>query len=422
MNWFTSLFSSTSSRRKDNDGYFPASLSKILSISPDFNNTAEDIEKINTVLTSPAMLKVVSLQCDLFSLGKIYVYKGEEEIPDDPILDMFDTPNPMQSSSQWLWDMMFWTMIGSAYCYVDNDLPAAGNKLYFIDPSKMEFPREMEAMKDKLILSKKTIDDINKMVIKYRFDDGTYKYIPYGRITTIHDLSNGTGNWFKSNSRIDALYKIISNSEEAINAKNINTRFSGKYIVSGTQDPSDVTKTPMGEDEKRDIETKMNGKKQIYGMKSIIEIKRFVDDLSKLELGKAYLEDYFLIGSMYGIPRDVLEAYNSATYENQEKATAKHISYTLQPKGDDFMNSLSNRFGYTQAGKEIKISWDHLPFMQVMEAERSKMQKTKVDTFCLLLDQGVELDEVNAYLDLNFKTGKANAKPTTITAANQGAA
>ena len=419
MNWFTSLFSSISPRKKDQDGYFPAFLSKILSISPQFNDNASDLEKLNTVLTSPAMLKVISLQCDLFSLGKIYVYNGDVELQDDPVLNLFDNPNPVQSRSQWLWDMMFWTMLGTAYCYADSDLPMEGNKLYFLDPSKMEFPKEMDLMKDKLILSKKTVSDIGKMLIKYKFDDGTYKMIPYERITPVHYLSNGTGNWFKSNSRLDALYKIISNSDAALDAKNINVRFSGKYIVAGTQDPNDITKTPMGEDEKRDIETKINGKKQVYGMKSIIEIKRFVDNMAALELGKAYLEDYFLIGSMYGIPRDVLESYNSSTYENQEKATAKHISYTLQPKGDDFMDSLSRRFGFTEQGKELEISWDHLPFMQVMESERAKSQKTKIDTFCLLLDQGVDLDEVNEYLDLNFKTGKANAKPTTsITTGN----
>lgn len=400
----------------DDDGLFPTTT--IYNTSPKFNDYSGDVLKLNAIFSSPALLKVFCLQCDLFSLGKPYVYdKDRKLIPDDPFIGLINNPNPMQSQSQFLWDFMFWNMIGTAYCYVDSDIITNPyNKLYFLQNNKIEWPANFYKDKDKLVFSKSALNNINSTPITYRYEDGTMIQFPLSKVTIITDLTNGTGNWYKGNSRIDALYKIVSNSEAALDATNINTRYSSKFMVSGQQDPKDVTKLPMGEDEKRDIESKINGRKSVYAVKSMIEIKRFVEDMRRLELDKSYLSSYFLIGSMYGIPRDVLEAYNSSTYENQEKARASHVSYTLQPKGNDLFQALGQRFGYNQEGKTIEIDWSHLPFMQVFEKDKAVTNQILIQTFSNLLNQGVSLDEANAFLKTNFKTGeRINKTKATVT-------
>jgi hypothetical protein len=160
----------------------------------------------------------------------------------------------------------------------------------------------------------------------------------------------------------------------------------------------------MSEEEKLSIEQKVNGSKQVHAVKSMIEIKRFVENMRNLELGKSYLEKFFLIGSMFNIPKDVLEANaNGATYENQEKSTAKHISYTLQPKGNDFFESLAKRFGYDKQGKTITIDWSHLPFMQVFEKDRTITQQNKINTLTSMLKLGIDLKEINDFLGTDFK-------------------
>jgi hypothetical protein len=385
-----------------------------------FGDYSSDIKKFETVFQNPAVLKVFALQCDLFSLGKIYAYKDDVEVKDNPGVERLSNPNPMQSRSQFLWDYMFWNMLGTANCYVDSDIPTnADNKLYFLDLRKIEYPPDMVALMDKIILSKQAAESLMKRTITYRYADGSSIQIPLNRITTITDLTNGTGNWIKGKSRIDALYKVIANSDETLNSSNINIRMAGKYMVAGKQDPGDVTKLPMGEAEKDDIEKKMNGRKQVHAVKSMIDIKRFVEDMRALELGKQYLDAYFIIGNMYGIPRDVLEAYTSSTYENQEKARASHVSYTLQPKGNDLLEALSKRWGYDKEGISLVIDWEHLPFMQVFASERAKTNNQQVQSLTGLLKLGVSLDECNQFLDTNFKTGKY--EQPTPKAANSGA-
>jgi len=82
----------------------------------------------------------------------------------------------------------------------------------------------------------------------------------------------------------------------------------------------------------------------------------------------------------------------------------RHVAYTLQPKADELTSALANRWGYKN--KEIVISWDHLPFMQVFEKDKAETESKKIETFANLLNIGVSLEEANKYLDLEFTTGE----------------
>lgn len=378
----------------------------VINASTQFNTYYRDKEKLAVVLSNPAMLKVMALQCDLFSMGEIGVDKSGTPIEDDPFYNLVHSPSPLPgaSKSQFLWDFMFWNMLGSSYCYVDSRLvDRLGNKLYFLDPAKIEWPTELDLRKDKLIFSTAEEQALKKIEITYRYDDGTTFRFPFDRLVINFDLTNGVGNFYKGASRIDALYKIISNSEHVLDSDNINIRYSGKFLVGSPTEAGTTVKKGLSDNEKKDIEEKVDTmQKRVWALRSMVEIRRFVENMAQLQLGEKYLQTYFLIGNMYNIPRDVLEAYNSATYENQEKARAAHVNYTLDPKGNQFMNSFERHFGYRAQGKNISITWKHLPFMQVFEKERAETKKVKTETLKSLLAMGVPIKEANEFLELDF--------------------
>lgn len=379
-----------------------------------YNDYSDDVKKLEAIFSNPALLKVFALQCDLFSLGKVYVYKEGKEIDNDPFLEMIKKPNPFQKESQFLWDMMFWNMVGNTYAYCDSKIVSSDNLLYILENNKMDFPTEMRTYQDKIVLSKGTQKKINDFQIDYKYCDGSASKFQWGKIIHTPDLTNGTGNWFRGASRIDALFKIVSNSEAAMDALNVNIRYSGKFMVAGQADPNNVTQLPMGETEKQDIEQKMNGRKTVHAVKSMIDIKRFVDDLASLKLDEIQLAQYFLIGSMYGIPKDVLEAFNSGTYENQEKARGAFVSYCLAPKGKLFFEGFASFFGYDEQGKEIVIDWEHLPFMQVFAKERAETEKIKSETLLNYMRAGVNKEEINEVMDTKFT--ELNYEPIQRTA------
>lgn len=394
---------------------------EIIHASTNFNNFARDREKLAIVLSNPAVLKVFSLQCDLFSMGKVCVKQDEEEIEEDPFTNLINAPNPFsKTENQFLWDFMFWNMMGTCYAYVDSAVvDKKGNKIYFLDPAHIEWPMELERKKDKMIFSDAEVTAIRKTEITYRYADGTVFQFPFDRLVISHDLTNGIGNFFKGPSRLDALYKIISNSEHVLDSSNINIRYTSKFMVGSDQQVGTNTKMGLTDDEKNDIINKIDGsEKNVYPVRAKINIQRFVEDLSKLQLSQEYLHQYFLIGNMFNIPRDVLEAYNSATYENQEKARAAHVNYTLEPKGNQFMDAFEVHFGYRTEGKNIVISWDHLPFMQVFAKEKAETQKVQVEILNSLLTARVPIKQINEYLGTEFEIEET--EPTPAAEAGQG--
>lgn len=353
---------------------------------------------IDSVLEHPAALKVFALQCDLFSLGEVFVKdKDGKLIDDDPFLSFINNPNPYEEKSDFLWNYMFNNMLGNAYTYVDSKIISDKNKAYILDSWKVVIPDELKKHSDKLILSSSTEKSLNNKSIRYFFDDGTSKSLEWGKIIHIPDLR--VGGRFKGASRIDALKKIIANSEASLDAENININYSGKFLVASD---NTIEKPPLSTDEKKDIEKKMLGGKAVHAVSKMLEIRRFVEDMASLQLDKKYLNTYYLIGKMYGIPRDVLEAYDSSTFENQEKARGAHVSYSLQPRGNALMNGFERMFGYQSEGKDIFISWDHLPFMQVFEEQRANIKKTTLDSLDKMLSMGFTKEEANSYLGTNF--------------------
>lgn len=384
-----------------------------------FNDYAGDRQRMEIVFKNPAVLKIFCLQCDLFSMGKVYLYETQKdgtkkEILVDPIFDLLDNPNPFQDRSQLLWDVMFYIMMGNCYAYVEFDDPTHPlAKIYILENDKIEWPVEIERRKDKFVRTDKGLKELLALQITYRYADGTVEKIPLSQIVHMADLTNGVGNWFKGPNRIEALYKVISNLESGMDTKNINLRYAGKFLVAGMADPNNVHTLPMGEPEKESIEQKANGPKQVHAIKSMIEIRRFVDNMRYLQLDEAFIQDFFIVGSEYNIPRDVLELYASSTYENQEKARGSHASYTLQPKGENFFNKIGKYFGYTKRKLQLCISWDHLPFTQVFQQQITAIQQTKISTLSNMLKLGIPLNDCNEFLETNFKTAEYVAPKTT---------
>jgi len=330
------------------------------------NNTvskfANDKQKINAVLSNPACLKVFALNCDLFSLGKIN---------DDFLYSQRKKPNYKQTWTQFLWDYMFFTQLGTAYLWTPNEVLNEQNPVQFLNPALINFDSSLVDKINSIILSKLTWEQVQKGYITY----DSKRKIPLNEITPIYDLTNSVSdNQFKGISRLDALYKIISNSESALDSKATNLDFSKKFIVSAKSES--LESVNMTTEEKNSIENVIKSSKNVHAIKKPIEIKRFVDDIARLKLDESYFNDYFMIGSMYGIPKDVLDAnLKGSTYENQEKATNRHVEYVLKPKGQNLTDTLEDIFGYSN----LVMSWEHLSFNQVFERERQEVERLKLE-------------------------------------------
>lgn len=357
------------------------------------NKKLTDKDRLAIILSNPAVLKVFALQCELFSLGRIKAVKNNKDVSNDKLVGLLNYPNPFQSQRKFLWDYMFWNMSGTAYLYSNSNVIGDDTKLYFLDPSRFIWTDELTKKIDRVVLSKKTFNEIENLTVDYNNLDGTITKYKLSEIKPLFDLSGGVGNWFKGNSRIDALWKIICNSEVAMDAKYTNLDFSRKFIVHGTQDNSDIHNTPMTDEEVRQARRSIKGKEDVQIVKSRVDIKAYVDSIVNKNFDQSYWSDFFMIGAMYNIPKEVLDAYlQKSTFENQEKARGAHVEQALQPKGSDLMDTIERMFGYDKLNIDLQISWDHLSFMQVFKKTKNENIKAEIENILLAYDNGA-IDE-----------------------------
>lgn len=384
------------------------------------SNYVKTGNKLKTVLENPAALFIFLLLPDLASLGKYKLYpKGQAnrekaEIKDHELLDVLRNPNPLQSEDQFVWDYMFWRMLGCANMTSDSRILKGPGKsrLYWLNPENIEWPAWFTRNQNTLFLSDASVEELMSQKIKYRTFGKSAMDIKYGNIKQFYDISNGVKGWFDVPSRVDALYKIVKNSDNALDAKNINSHLAQKFIVAGKHDVRNVSTLPMGSTEKDDIETKVMSKKSVHGMKSMVEIKRFLEDLGALEkIDRAFMNDGFVIGKIFNVPRDVIERFDEgSTYENQEKARASVISYSISPAMEDFCRGILDFFNLTEK-YDLVMDYSHLPFVQTFELDRADTMDKYATAFRKLVEAGADQGEAAEVCGFNFKKEFREPKP-----------
>lgn len=353
-----------------------------------------DSDKLDLAFENPAFLKVLTLNCDLFSLGKINSYENNKLKEIDVLYSVKKKPNYFQTWTKFNWEYLMYRMIFgySVLRIVGNDLSRA--TLYWLNPARMDYNGKEFS---RIVFSEAQFNSLRKKTIKYQHLDGRWEDIPLTELEFIQDLSNtSNSNFLIGRSRMDALLDVISNSGQSIRAKGGNLDFADKFLVSGQHDPENVTGLPMSEDDKRSAESILKGNKRVHAVKSKVDINRFTDNLANLKLDDSYIHDLYIIGSMYGTPRDVIDAnVKGSTYENQEKATGKHIEYSLKPAATALTDVLEERFNY----QDLRMEWTHLSFNQVFEKDKADRQGIQLDNLQKAINLGVEIPDLSKRVD-----------------------
>lgn len=359
----------------------------------------DDRERVCAVLGNPAALRVWKINCDLGSMGKINRFENDIEVEKDFLYTQKKRPNFYQTWTQFIWDYFFWVQMGTAYMYRTNNIFNDSTQLYWLNPANIDWGSNGKKKYSKFIFSKQSYNDQQREKVKYTWPDGAKTEIPLKDITPFFDLSNGiSGNFYVGESDLDSLFKVIRNSERALDAKGTNLKMSEQFFVTGKTDLSDTTQMMMGKEEKESIEKQVSGNKKVHATKSQVDIKRFVENIANLKLDDAFYNDYFTIGAMKGIPRDILEINLSkgSTYENQEKATGRHIEYAIKPKGQMLTDELEDIFGW----QDLRFSFSHMMFNQVFEKDKAERQAIQLANLQAAALNGMDASEVKRQTEL----------------------
>ena len=343
-----------------------------------------EVARINAVLLNPAALRVLTLLADITSHGKVESYVNDELKDNNWLYSLKDKPNDWQTWTDFLYDYSFFRSLGNAYLYVSGDI------MYFLQPSGLNFTDKQIKSFQNLSLSKygaNTPKNTKKGTFQYNQQNGTTLNLELSNLHVISDISNNiSGNWLIGNSRLDALYNVILNSELSITSKGKNLEYTQKFFATGQHNPSDIVSTPMSDNEKNSIEKAFNSNRQIHATKSKVDFTHLVEDMNKLKLNEAYTHDLLVIADMYGVPKELIGVLQSgSTYENQEKATGRLIDYTIRPAFQQLTDLLELLFDV----EDLRASFKHLPFNAVFEAEKITNQTNELNNLKIATELGL---------------------------------
>ena len=381
-----SLFSFNSNKpnyvERDSNGNF------FYSIKDFFNGSESNYynsyqKKLKAVIYNPAVLKVITFRADIYSQIKFNEFANDKLVQNDFLYTIAKKPNPMQSWVDLHYDISFWRDLGNAYIYKEKDV------IYCLNPLFIEIKEAQLKEINKYRFSDFQTKQSKKGEFKAKFNEkAEWQTLKLENLYILSDLSPSiTGNWMQGNSRLDALYQVVKNSELSLKAKNRNLFYTTKFSVSGQYDASNQYSTPMGEAEKISIEKGLQGNREIYATKEKIDVKQLVNNLSSLKLDDSYIADLSIIGNMYGLGKDVLDILaKGSTFENKEKAIGSFIDYSIMPKAQQN----SDLYEIIFEKEDIRGSFKHLPFNAVFEQEKINNNTVELNNLILAVELGLD--------------------------------
>ncbi len=356
-------------------------------------------ERIWYSLNHPVLMLVLKARCDFYSLVKINKYNKDGAIEIENVLHtLVGNANFFQTWEQFHWEFCLWESIQTAYVYTPSYKKLDETSLFYcLRPQDIYINTSLRKDLTKMVIQESEYNKLMNQAIKYK--DGATQdnlnnavTIPLKFIKPFHNTTSGVnGNWFEGFSIVDSMTPILDNAISVLKAQDVNLRMSSKFAGTKANDKVDIHElNNSAKVETESIEASVESDKSFYALKHEFNIKRFVDSIANLKLDEQQIQQYFLIGKMYGMPKDFLEAsLKGTTYENKDASYGQVVSQSFQPLADKFTSWLEEHFGLD----DVRGSWDHLPFMEQFEEKKQKAITDKLNNIKLAQENGAEFTQ-----------------------------
>jgi hypothetical protein len=383
----------------DKEGYFYQIINAFKS------QRRKDYDKLQTVLDSPAAMFVFKLIAEYYAMGKYNSYVNNKLDQQDYLYETIEKPNDWQTWTDFDQNYIFNILMGTAYLYNQN------GTMYFLQERNILLMGNQRNSFKTLSFSKYGAESkrsIMKGTFKYR-TGMTMQNLDLSKLIIIQDTSGVNGDWWQGVSRLDALYGIVTNSNLAVSAENVNLEFSQKFLVSGQHDTNDITSQMMGTEEKSSLEKKARSGKNMFATGSKVDVHHFVDNIADLKLDDTFMAKVYMIAKMYGVPKDIVEMSlkGGATFENQEKAMGRMIDYCLMPIGQKLTDVLEDIFDL----EDLRKDFTHLSFNKIFEQERENVRATQLANLAAAAALGLDDATITAQMKLIYGEQATVTKP-----------
>lgn len=335
-------------------------------------------------MTIPELRAVIDKRASMMSSNQVRMYDANgDEILNHWFLDMVNNPNPVQSWSDVVYSLSVNdALYSNAFAY---------SPLRSFDIRNMFVP--LPSNKVQIMTSGKTLKqmDVDGLIDGYRFEYDSNEYENLELKDVIYLTTNDGMNLIRPTSRIDALKYPLSNIKAQYNKRNVLLENIGAIGILSAQNSDIGGAIPMTPEEKRQIQRDWynRSKDEVIITESQVNWQSMSYPTRDLMLFEELNADKIAIIDAYGMNVNLFSSEKGSTFTNVRDSVRMVYTDTIIPETQQMYDTIAHQMGLDKQGIKIVADFSHLPVLQDDEAMKASADKTKVDTYSVMLRDGV---------------------------------
>jgi len=335
-------------------------------------------------MTIPELRAVIDKRASMMASNEVKMYDANgEEITEHWFLDLVKHPNPVQSWS----DVVYSLSVNDAlYSNAFGYSPVRS-----FDIRNMFVP--LPSNKVQILTSGKTLKqmDVDGLIDGYRFEYDNNAFESLDLKDVIYLTTNDGMNLIRPTSRIDALKYPLSNIKAQYNKRNVLLENIGAIGILSAQNSDIGGAIPMTPEEKRQIQRDWynRSKDEVIITESQVNWQSMSYPTRDLMLFEELNADKIAIIDAYGMNVNLFSSEKGTTFTNVRDSVRMVYTDTIIPETQQMYDTIAHQMGLDKQGISIVADFSHLPVLQDDEQMKASADKTKVDTYSVMLRDGV---------------------------------
>jgi len=332
----------------------------------------------------PELRAVIDKRAQMMSSNHPCLYDANgDKVEKHWLLDLIDKPNAIQSWSDVVYSMGVQDgLYNNAFAYAPARTAGIRNLIVPLPADKVKMHLSGKKLKQM---------DAEDMVEKFTFvyDSGDKEDIEW--LDMVYVCTDDGMNIIKPISRIETLRYPLSNIKAQYHKRNVLLENIGAIGILSAENTDMAGTIPMTPEDKRKIqqdwykrqkdeliitEAKVNWTPMSYPTKDLMLFEELTAD--KLALFDAF-----------GLNANIFSSVEGTTFSNVRDSIRMIYTDTIIPETQSLYDSIMRQWGLHEQGYYLKAEFDHLPVMQDDELLSQQASKSKVETYSIMLRDGV---------------------------------
>ena len=331
----------------------------------------------------PELRAVVNKRATMMAANKPILHdKAGNVVENHWINDLIRKPNGVQSWSDVVYSMSVQDALYSnvvAYC----PLRSFNQRNLIIALPNNKIQVNLSGKK----LKQMEINDLISSFV-FTYDDGSTETIA---IQDAIYLTTADGmNIVKPISRIDSLRLPLSNIMASYRKRNVLLENLGAIGILSAQNNDMGGAIPMTPEERNKIQKDWyrRQKDELIITESNVNWQPMSYPTRDLMLFEELTEDKLAIIDAFGLNYNLFSSEKGATFTNVRDSIRMAYTDTIIPETQQMYDSMIAQWGL-QGEYHLEANFDHLPILQDDASQKASAEKTKVDTYSVMLKDGV---------------------------------